>query len=108
MISLSKDLMDYIAELHKPTVVCYGSKEDAETGTAVWLAWGIIQGDKATHGNHPIKDGYEIRTSPVEDIVEEDEVQYIITRNSTYKVVGIIDYINTPFKAKDLLDSRAR
>ena len=100
--------MDYVAELHKPSVVCYGSKEDAETGTAIWLAWGLIKNDKSTHGNHPFRDGLEIRTSPVEKIADVDGVQYIITRNPTYKVVGDIDYVGAEFKARDLLDSRAR
>lgn len=76
--------MDYIASLGHVTVITYPNK--------MKMAWGNIYGDKATYGNHPIADGRQIHTSAIKEIVEEGDEIYIVTQNSTYKVIGDIDY----------------
>ena len=49
-----------------------------------WIVEGIISQDTATHGNHPIPDGYYITTSRLVDVVEEDGNKYLITNSTTY------------------------
>lgn len=57
------------------------------------VAYGLIKDDKSNHGNHPFPDGSEIRTSEVMDVVTEEGVQYIVTANSVYEVIGDIQYV---------------
>ena len=49
-----------------------------------WVVEGVISGDTATHGNHPIPDGYYITTSRLVDVVEEGGNKYLITKSTTY------------------------
>lgn len=92
--------MKSTAVINDLIVVCYGTASEVETGTAVWLGWGKITKDSSTSGNHPFVDGTEIRTSPIEDIVTEDEKQYLVTRNTVYEISGEIKYQGPVFSKK--------
>lgn len=73
--------MNHHAELHN--AVLY--KHDG----GAWLE-GRIYNDTHTHGNHPFRDGTPITTTNVSDEVLEAGNTYMITRNTTYKMVGAV------------------
>lgn len=81
--------MDYTAELHNVNISNY---KDHITGIPFQVAWGEIYNDTADYGNHPIKNGASIHTSVIDHIAKKDDGEYIVTRNSVYKVVGEIKY----------------
>lgn len=56
-----------------------------ENGTEI--AFGRIWNDTSTHGFHPFLSGRQIRTSPIQERVEVDGNSYIVTLNTTYKVL---------------------
>lgn len=80
--------MHYIAELRNVALTDHLDRDDI----TFQVAWGNIYNDTATYGNHPMRDGADIHTSKVDRIATVGDDKYIITRNSTYKVIGDIKY----------------
>ena len=74
-------MINHHAELHNPVKYIH------EDGS--WCE-GRIHRDIHTHGNHPFRDGTSVTTSNVIDTIRFDGDFYIITQNTTYKVVGEI------------------
>lgn len=74
-------MIHHHAELHNPVKYTH-------EGSA-WCE-GRIYRDIHTHGNHPFRDGAPVTTSNVVDTVRFDGDWFIITQNTTYKVVGEI------------------
>lgn len=81
--------MKSIAKISHVEIVNQKFRDETEAK----IAYGCIKDDKSTHGNHPFPDGTEIRTSHVQEVVTEEGVQYIVTANSVYEVVGDIQYV---------------
>lgn len=72
-------MIKHHAELHNPTLYKH------EDGS--WLE-GRIYNDTHTHGNHPFRDGVLVNTTNVIDEVLQDGDVFMVTRNTTYKIVG--------------------
>lgn len=73
--------MHHHAEMHNATLYKHENSS--------WLE-GRIYNDTHTHGNHPFRDGTPVTTTAVMDEVLEAGNTYMITRNTTYKMVGVV------------------
>ncbi|XAO54281.1 hypothetical protein [Yersinia phage vB_YenM_P778] len=51
------------------------------------VAWGKIFNDTKTENNHPFPDGALVHTSRIREIKAVDGETFIITMNTTYKVI---------------------
>ena len=78
-------MINYHAELQNPTLYIH------EGGS--WLE-GRIYNDTHTHGNHPFRDGVTVTTTAVMDEILNEGNTYMVTRNTTYKIVGTVREIN--------------
>lgn len=86
-----KPVPNFIAELHNVTIDRRIGSEDTEVSYG--LAYGVIMNDRATYGNHPLRDGAGIHTNYVTQIWEVAGYTFIKTNSdSIYLIRGEITF----------------
>lgn len=86
-----KAIPNYIAELHN---VSLGRTLSANGEVLYGMAWGNIISDRATYGNHPLRNGAYIHTNVVVQLWTVSGVTFIKTRSdSVYLVRGEVTFL---------------
>lgn len=76
------------AELRNVELYEYPPSEAHPHGMTI--AWANIFNDRASYGNHPLRQGAYMHTSPVISIKDAGSFKLIFTKNSVYKTLGPI------------------